>query len=139
MSRVYADMMARSSESGKSWATRIDPDLALKQFARLLDGQPVPGVKAVMLGDSHVLLYSVSTPWWGGAPWLAEQFYVRVGRGPVDTAMRAIEQLAEHEQCGTIVFATSLAARDASLSRLLFSYGYSQESTQHIKDLTWQQ
>jgi hypothetical protein len=49
--------------------------------------------------------------------------------------MQAIEELAKDHGCETIVFATSLAARDAGLARLLYSYGYRQESTQHIKDL----
>jgi hypothetical protein len=135
MGTVYQQMIARSAESGKDWATRLDANLALARFATLLDGDEVPGIKAVVLGDSHVLLYSISTPWWGGPPWLAEQFYVRVAKGPTSYAMQAVEDLAKDNECKTIVFATSLAARDDGLSRLLRRYGYTQESTQHIKDL----
>jgi len=128
-------MIARSAESGKTWASRLDPDKALARFAMLLDGEDVPGVRAVVLNDSHIFLYTVASPWWGGDNWLAELFYIRVARGSTPLAMEAIELLARDSFCSSIVFATSLAARDASLGRLLHQYGYKQESTQHIKDV----
>jgi hypothetical protein len=136
MRDIYAGMVERSAESGKTWATRLEPTQALQAFAKLLDGGELPnGVKAVMLEDSHVLLYAVSSPWWNTDRWLSEQFFIRVGRGSTDKAMAALDSLARGLGCTQIVFATSLAARDVSLSRLLSRFGYSQESTQHIKDL----
>ena len=133
MKRVFA-------KSKPEWEKSIDFDGALRTIQRIADGRPVQGVDAVILNDSHLFVYSVLSPWWQpGERWLTEQFFVRIGRGFTSCAFHAIDLLAEDYRASKIVMATGLAKSDEALGKLYRRFGYSQQSTQHVKEAEWLQ
>ena len=133
---LYEAMIGRSLRDNKRFADNIDHDAALGTVVSLLQGAELPGINAVILNDSHLLVYSVAQPWFSGTElWLIEQFYMRVGRGNSDAALDAVDDLGRSLGCGRVVFGTSLAASDKALGRLLERRGYSPQSSQLIKEL----
>lgn len=134
--QLYWTMLGRSERDGKSFADLIDHNAALSTVESLLRGEPSEGVQAVILNDSHLLVYSVGAPWFAGQDvWLIEQFYMRVGRGSSDAALDAVDELGRSLGCSTVVFGTSLAPSDKALGRLLERRGYLPQSSQLIKEL----
>ena len=77
---LYASMINRSTSKGKMFADNINHEAAVDAVVGLIKGEPSPhGISAVILNDSHLLVYSVGQPWFGGGEtWLIEQFYMRV-------------------------------------------------------------
>lgn len=133
---IAAVVMQRSGRDGKDWAARLETDSALAIFQRLADGEDIPGLQAVILNDSHLLVYSLGHPWWTkDKAWLIEQFFIRIGRGPAAGAFHDLDELAKSLGATTVVMATSLAANDQALGRLYARHGYTPQSSQHIKEL----
>jgi hypothetical protein len=135
MQTLYDTVLARSSRDGKDWDSRINPSDALDVIVSLMFNAGPPDLEAVVLNDSHLLLFSVGNPWWSKTPWLIEQFYIRLARGTSSAALMAVDQLARDRSCTSIIFGTSLAADDEALSRLLARAGYQPQSRQLIKEL----
>lgn len=135
MQAIYDNVLSRSARDGKNWDMRINPADALDVIVNLMFNTGPPGLEAVVLNDSHVLLFSVGNPWWSKTPWLVEQFYIRLARGPSSIALADVDQLARDRNCTSIVFGTSLSADDEALSRLLARAGYQPQSRQLIKEL----
>lgn len=134
--RLYEGVLDRSLRDNKRFADNIDHDAALGTVILLLQGNDIPGINAVILNDSHLLVYSVAQPWFSGSElWLIEQFYMRVGRGSSDAALDAVDELGRSLDCGRVVFGTSLAPSDKALGRLLERRGYLPQSSQLIKEL----
>lgn len=133
---IAAAVMQRSVRDGKDWDNRLDIEAALDVFQALADGKEIPGLMAVVLNDSHLLVYALGSPWWTNRKtWLTEQFFIRIGRGSADGAFNDLDEFAKSLGCSSIVMATSLAANDEALGRLYARHGYSPQSSQHIKDL----
>lgn len=135
MKAIYAAVLSRSERDGKDWNNRVNANDALEVIVSLMFNEGPPGLEAVVLNDSHLLLFSVGNPWWSKTPWLIEQFYIRLARGPSDKALAALDELAADRKCTSIVFGTSMAAKDAALARLLGRAGYTPQSQQLIKEL----
>lgn len=134
---LIASTFARTT---KLWEGTTDVTGALDVFHRIADGNQPPGLDAVVLNGSHLLLYSLAAPWWNPTEvWLSEQFFIRIGRGPTACAFAAIEQLASDLGASHIVMATGLAKSDEALGKLYSRFGYSQQSTQHVKEAKWLQ
>lgn len=123
--------------SSKQWAdTALEMEEALAVFYKLTMQAEYQGMKAVMLNDSHLLMYTVGSTWY--APHkkiLLEQFYLRVGRGSGPEALEEIKELARAEGATGIIMATSLASNDAALGRLLAQSGYSPMSSMHYMEV----
>jgi hypothetical protein len=133
---LAASVMQRSERDGKDWDNRLDIEPALDTFQALADGKEIPGLQAVVLNDSHLLVYGIGHPWWTNhKKWLIEQFFIRIGRGSADAAFHDLDEFAKSLGCSSIVMATSLAASDEALGRLYAKHGYSPQSSQHIKEL----
>lgn len=134
--QLFDSALARSKRNGKTWDTRLDKEDAVAR-ARLILSDEVPGLRAYILCDTHLLFASIGQMWWSSDPWLIEQWYLRVAPGRSDP-LAAVDRLAQDAGCSAVAFGTSLAANDAALGRMLTSKGYRLESTQYIKDYTWQ-
>lgn len=133
---IMAAVLRRSGGRGKHWDDRVEVDGAICVAQALADGTEIPGLQASVLSNSHLLIYSLGSPWFSNSQvWLIEQFFIRIGKGSVGAAFRDLEDLARASGARRIVMATSLAANDAALGRLYAQNGYSPESSQHIKDL----
>lgn len=131
--RVFARLTSRGSK-GDEWTGRVDVDAAWQVFERLLEGETIQGLNAVVLNGSHLFIYSLGAAWFNpDEPWLIEQFFIRLFPGPSDGAFEAIEELAEDLGASATVMATSLAPDDASLGRLYEAHGYRLQSSQYIK------
>lgn len=131
---LAAAVLARAAKGGKGWDKLLDLDNCLTVFHMLGEQETCGDLRAAIVNDSHFLCYSVGSLWFmPKTPLLLEQFFMRVGRGSHDTAMDDIEALAQSIGCKGIVMATSLAASDEALGRLLARRGYSPESSQHLK------
>lgn len=135
MRTIYDRVLSTSGRDGKGWDNRINPDDALEIIVALMFNDGPPGLEAVVLNDSHLLLFNVGSPWWSKTPWLIEQFYLRLARGSAPAALAAIDTLAKDRACTSVVFGTSMAANDFALARLLGRAGYSPQSQQLIKEL----
>jgi hypothetical protein len=134
---LYDKAVERSARDGKKWDTRLDRNEAVAR-ARLILNDSIPGVRAYILCDTHLMFASIGKMWWADKPWLIEQWYMRVAPGR-SNPLAAVEKLADDNGCAATVFGTSLAAKDVALGRLLERSGYRIESTQYIKDYTWPQ
>lgn len=133
---IMASVMQRASGKGKTWENRTDIEAAIAVAQALADGQDIPGLQATVLNNSHLLVYSVGSPWYASSSkWLIEQFFIRIGRGTVGCALNDLDELARQLGATTVVMATSLAANDAALGRLYAQHGYSSQSSQHFKEL----
>ncbi|MES1979735.1 MAG: hypothetical protein V4451_16975 [Pseudomonadota bacterium] len=129
-------VLRRSAGKGKDWEGRMDTEAAIEIAQALADGQDIPGLQATVLNNSHLVIYSLGSPWYACTKvWFIEQFFIRIGRGPVACALHDLEDLARALGASTIVMATSLAANDSALGRLYAQHGYSGQSTQHFKEL----
>ena len=129
-------VMRRSAGKGKDWGGRIDVEGAIAVAQALANGQEIAGLEAYVLNNSHLLIFSMGAPWYAFREvWLIEQFFIRIGRGPLDAALHDLDILARDRSAKRIVMATSLAADDSALGRLYGRNGYRPDSTQHIKDL----
>jgi hypothetical protein len=133
---LFDRAVARSTRDGKTWHLRLNKEEAVAQARKVLDGSAI-GVYAFILCDTHLLFVSVGRMWWETQPWLIEQWYLRIAPGRSDP-LAAVDMLATDLGCSAVAFGTSLAANDAALGRMLTSKGYRLESTQYIKDYTWQ-
>lgn len=123
----------RAQQAGKSFGQMIDPDATFIAVHAALEGEH-PELQAVVLGDTHILLYSLARPWWSCETWLIEQFYGRIAKGQSDPLGSLDFFAGDHLGVSKIVFGTTLA-NDAALGRLLAQSGYTQQSTQYIKEL----
>lgn len=131
---MAAGVLARAAAGGKGWGALLDLDACLGVFRMLSEQEACGELRAVVVNDSHFLVYSVGAPWFmPGLSLLVEQFFMRIGRGVGDKALHEIERFAKSLGCKGILMATSLAASDAALGRLLGRAGYAQESSQHLK------
>lgn len=134
---LAAAVMRRSEREGKQWGGIMDVDAALSVFRHLSEHEDLAGeLRAVVLNDSHFFAYSVGPLWFvPGATFLVEQFFMRVGRGQTTAALTDVEDLGRSLGCRFVLMATSLAANDEALGRLLRSHGYRPHSSQHLKEL----
>lgn len=132
----YIDQFTeRAAQGGKNWEHLIDKDEARVTLYRLLDDEH-PYLN-IWISDSgtHLFIGAVSPMWWSKKPWLLEQMFCRIRPGPVGNLWQELDDLGRDLGCAAIVFGTSLAKRDAALGRLLVRGGYTQESTQYIKEI----
>lgn len=128
---VLARVLLRSN---KEWARAVDTGASVKTLADLIRECEHAGLSAAVLNDSHLLIYTVASPWYApNEKLIVEQFFVRMDRGQTDEALAALDLLAKDLGATGAVMATSLAANDAALGRLLTRYGYSAMSSQHFK------
>lgn len=133
---LIAATLLRADSLDKTWAGRVDKPTALAAVLAALSGTHT-ALRAVVLNDSHVLLYGMGTMWWNPTPMLIEQMFIRVARGDSTAALAAIDLLAASLGAHSIAFGTNLARNDAALSRLLGRAGYTLQSHQLIKDIPW--
>lgn len=128
-------VMERSRRDGKVWASLIDAEAALAVFAHLSEHQDLGGeLRAAVCNDSHLLVYAVGPLWFvPGKTWLLEQYFARVGRGPIGPALADIDQLALDCGAAGVLMATMLAPNDDALSRIYTQHGYPQQCAQHLK------
>ena len=130
------EVLARAGRDGKPSGCLVDVDAALRVFSLLAEHEDVGGIRAAIVNDSHFFAYSVGPMWFNPLePWLLEQFFMRVGRGSTSQALADIEQMGRDLGCKGVLMATSLAANDEALGRLLARFGYAPQSSQHYKDL----
>lgn len=130
-------VLSRQRGGGKDWERRTDLDAVLELYRLMADGSEPYGLKTVILNGTHLLTYSISSPWYNpSARWLVEQFFIRIrpGHDP-SPAYAAIEEVARDEAADTIVLATAFAPDDEALGETYSKYGYTKQSTQHIKQL----
>lgn len=121
-------------KSGKSWLENgFSKEDALNVWNALGRGESPFGLHAAVLNDSHVLVFTFGKPWYAKGNWIIEQFFLRVGKGSSKDAFAAIDLLAEKLGATGITMATSMAADDSALGRLLGTNGYSPMSQQHFK------
>lgn len=121
----------------KEWSRTLSREDALLTLRNLGKGTSPYGLQATVLNDSHLLLWTLGSPWYAPSErWITEQFYVRIGKGSSKDAFVAIDALARNVGATGVVMATSLAADDSALGRLLASNGYSGMSSQHFKPYT---
>lgn len=126
--RVVAAAIAR----GKPWSTSTDKPTAVHNAVQAMHGTH-PAMHAILVGGTHMLLFTESAPWWDTKPWLIEQFYARVAPGRSDP-LGGIEAYARDGNLRKIILGTSLS-NDAAMGRLLARRGYQQSSTQFTKEL----
>lgn len=131
------DMLARVLlRSNKGWARTVDTQAAVKVVSGLVQDYEHAGLSAAVLHDSHLLIYSVGSPWYAPTEKLIiEQFFVRVDKGSTEEALAALDLLAKDLGATGVVMATSLAANDKALGRLLGRFGYTSMSSQHWRDI----
>lgn len=130
-------ILRRADRRGKAWAGRMNYQDVVAALRRIVAGEH-PAMRAVVLCDTHLFVYCVGPVWWDDhTNWLIEQFFVRIGPGDTDP-LAAIEELAVALCCKHVVFGTSLAPDDEALGRYLATAGYTKESSQYIKEVTWQ-
>lgn len=130
---ILARVLIRSQ---KEWARTVDTAAAVRQVAGLVREAEHNGLSAVVLNNSHLLIYQLGGPWY--APYeklIIEQFFVRLDKGPTSEALAAIDLLAKDLGATGVVMATSLAANDKALGRLLGRFGYSPMSSQHYRGI----
>jgi hypothetical protein len=133
---LAAAVLERSAPGGKVWGQLLDVDACLSVFQLLAEQEDAGGLRCVIANDSHLFAYCMTQFWFmPRVPVLAEQFLLRVGRGPSSTALDEIEDLGRQVGCKFILMATSLAASDEALGRLFRRRGYSPQSSQHLKEL----
>lgn len=134
------DRLARIQQRSKTeWFNIIDTDEAVNTLRELAQGNNPGGLQAVVLSDSHLLVFSLGGPWY--APhkrWLIEQFFARIGPGDEAQAYEALELLAEDTQASHIIMATALARHDEALGRVYERYGFAKQSSQYVKEARWQ-
>lgn len=132
--QMAAAVLARAAAGGKGWDKLLDLDACMTVFHVLGEQEACGDIRAAIVGDSHFLAYSVGALWFmPKTPLLLEQFFMRVGRGSHEVAMDEIEEFSKSLGAKGVLMATSLAASDAALGRLLARRGYSPESSQHLK------
>lgn len=132
---VYAladKFVARADRGDKTWTHLIDRDAVALAIRDAVAGHGP--LKAIIVEDTHLFVYTVASPWWDSRPWMMEQFYCRLRPGRGDP-LAAVEELARDLGCAVVGFATSFAPRDAALGRLLARSGYIPQSSQHMKEL----
>lgn len=129
-------VLSRSREGGKDWAPMVDLRAVTRAYEAMAMGHIRDGLKTAILNDSHLITYSMGSPWYAPRQFfLIEQFFIRIAPGPTDLAFAALDDLAKEEEADAIVMATAFAPNDADLAATYARYGYSQQSTQHIKQL----
>jgi len=127
-------------KGGKQWASVLDVESALELLEELAETPVVAGVRAAILNGTHLFVYSVASPWYArNKVILAEQFFLRIAPGDSKGAYEAIEALASDFEATHIVMATALAKDDARLGMLYEAQGYTQQSTQYVKEAAWLQ
>lgn len=126
--------LSRAERKGKNWKNLVDPHAIYYHMEQALTGNSQDLTVVVNDAGTHLLMYSLGSIWWGKGTMLIEQFYCRFRSGPAGDVLGEIEALGRDIGCSAVVFATSLA-NDKALGRLLARQGYTQESTQHIKEL----
>lgn len=123
-------MIARAN---KTWTQSIDKEQALNAFFGLYQGQHPYGLNAVVVNNSHVLIYQIGSVWYNPlTPIVLVQLYVRVNKGSGKEALAAVKSLAQEEGAAGVIMATSFAKNDPALGRLLAQEGYAPMSQQHF-------
>lgn len=133
---LCAAVLARSARDGKTWAQFLDANACCAVFEHLAANEELAGLRCAIVNDSHLIAYCVAPMWFAPAkPLLVEQFFMRVGHGSSDEAMRQIKQLARDSGCMAVLMATMLAPNDEALGRLYQKHGGVQHSTQYLMEL----
>jgi hypothetical protein len=126
----------RSARDGKTWNQMLSVDACVQVFRALAEVEDVGGLRCVIANDSHLFAYCITEFWFmPGAKVLAEQFMLRVARGPSTVALDQIEAMGKDAGCRYVLMATTLAASDQALGRLFARRGYSLQSSQHLKEI----
>lgn len=126
----------------KAWGDMVDFDKALEQIQLMANVDTAFGQNlfAVVLNGTHLFVFSVSNPWYAPLErWLVEQFFLRIAPGDAGGAYEAIELVAKDFQASRIIMATAFAANDAALGKVYQAHGYTQQSTQYVKEASWLQ
>lgn len=124
----------------KQWGQMLNMDKAMDRIKCIATkGLDCQGIFGVVLNGTHLLLFSVAPLWFMDDPVLVEQFFIRIAPGPEAGAYAALEQLARDLELSHIVMATAFAGRDEALGKVYEHYGYSKQSSQYIKEVSWPQ
>lgn len=93
--------------------------------------------QAVVLADTHILMFQLSDIWWLDGDAIVEYSFFRYKPGGnVDDVYLAMEQLARNYGAKQIVIASSASVSDKAYARLLVRQGFTQGSIQFIKEIT---
>lgn len=118
----------------KGWATSYC-DRLLRIAEDAADG--TGEFQAVVLADTHILMFQLSDVWWLDGDAIVEYSFFRYKEGGnVDDVYRAMEQLARNYGAKQVVIASSASVSDKAYARLLRQQGFTQGSIQFVKEIT---
>lgn len=118
----------------KGWAAG-SVDRLLHYAEDAADG--VGDFQAVVLADTHILMFQLSDVWWLDGDAIVEYAFFRYKEGGnTDHVYLAMEQLARNYGAKQIVIASSASVSDKAYARLLCSQGFVQGSIQFVKEIT---
>lgn len=93
--------------------------------------------QAVVLADTHILMFQLSEVWWLDGDAIVEYAFFRFkDGGNVDDVYLAMEQLARNYGAKQVIIASSASVSDKAYARLLRSQGFVQGSIQFVKEIT---
>lgn len=123
----------------KQWGDIVDFDQAMSVIKYIADHGQFAGIRAVVLNGTHLLFYSVGNLWFIKTPVLVEQFFIRIAPGPEAGAYAELDELARELGLSHIIMATAFAGSDEALGSVYERHGYTKQSSQYIKEVTWPQ
>lgn len=93
--------------------------------------------QAVVLADTHILMFQLSEVWWLDGDAIVEYAFFRYkDGGNVNDVYLAMEQLARNYKAKQVIIASSASVSDKAYARLLRSQGFVQGSIQLVKEIT---
>lgn len=126
--------LVHAAAKAKGWPC---PDVA--EWLRFLDDshRRAAGLRAVVILDSYLLLYTVGESWWVSSRVLCEEFLlaVRDDVRPFADALAIIESLAKDFGCGAVCIGTAASPSNEVYSRLLQRSGYKPLAYQLVKEV----
>lgn len=132
--RLFQRSLDRADREDKSFTSGLNPDECYDIFLGLCRGEYMDGLQGVVLNDTHLFLYTVSRLWFKKGDWLIEQFYMRLNPRLIGNPLETLTGFARALDVQGIIFATMMA-NDNALGSLLQGAGYTQQSTQYVKEL----
>lgn len=130
--REYVTKLSDGARA-KGWAAGA-VDRLMRYAEDAADGRGM--FDAVVLADTHILLFQTMEVWWLDGETLVEFSFFRYKDGGNTKDMHAaIEQLAKDRGCNQVVISSSAAVSDRGFQRLLTSHGFVQGSIQFVKEI----
>lgn len=119
----------------KSWLSQY----TLDDLGFIVDAIYDPAnMTAVIVEETFLLGFTVSTPWYSKHPFLFEEFMLRLNGNRVrfKAVVEAMEALAYVNQCAGIASGTSFSNHDEALSSRMQALGFERDAVRLFKPMT---